>query len=678
MIAPFPSLRSNCPARLARLLGALLLVMLSTSINARSAEPPRPNATATELVGPVQLRDVTLDQVLEMFERWSGRTLLKPQALPAVIVNLNLDKAISKAEAMRAMETVLQLNGIGLTPLGDTFLKVTPLNLVKSEAPELIEGSTLELPPSGRVASKVFQLQFLQVGELIPQLAPLLNPASGSAPVIFEKTNATLITDTISNLQRVERLVAQFDRPALAGLEPRFYSLHYAKASDVVNKIRATFPGVLQNRLGTATALNADDRTNQVIVVTDSRQHAFFDSLIAKLDLKSEPNTRNEVIRLKSAAAKEVASTLSQMVAGQGAALRGNGGDINRATVNPAASPGGTAPAATTPAPAGGLAMEPSAQFSSFLTILPDERSNSLIVSGTVDDLRLIREFVEKIDVLLAQVQIEVVIAEVTLSNASSTGISELGLKVEGDKLVGLSASLPGLSAKDGTITRPNGTNAVTGRWDLAAAITLASTPRKTNANILSVPTIITTHNREGKIFVGESRPVISSYLNDTGGSASGSTGYRSTVSAKDIGIQLSVKPLIGADGSVQMEIKQEVNDILGEINIDGNPQPRIGRRTTESFVSAHTGEIIVLGGLQRSSLSGNTSRLGPVPIIGDLLGARSREKTRTDLVFFLRPTVVGASEEIVVPAINQLKGLAPAQQADLKRFAAPSATAKP
>ncbi len=99
----------------------------------------------------------------------------------------------------------------------------------------------------------------------------------------------------------------------------------------------------------------------------------------------------------------------------------------------------------------------------------------------------MIREFVGKIDLLLPQVRIEVVIAEVTLSDSHSTGISELGLKIDGDKLTGFSGSLAGLSIADGVITRPDGTNVITGNWDLAAAITLGSTPRKSNANILSV-----------------------------------------------------------------------------------------------------------------------------------------------------------------------------------------------
>jgi general secretion pathway protein D len=305
---------------------------------------------------------------------------------------------------------------------------------------------------------------------------------------------------------------------------------------------------------------------------------------------------------------------------------------------------------------AGNAGFEASNQFSSSITILPEERSNSLIVSGTADDIRLISDIIAKFDILLAQVRIEVVIAEVSLGDNATSGISALGLTVAGDKLTGFRGAGAGINITDGLVTRPGVVG--TGPLDLAALISLATTPRKSIATILSVPTIITSHSKEGRIFVGEQRPVISSYLND-GATAGGGTlgvGYRSTVSSKDIGIQLSVKPLIGADGAVELEIRQEVNDILGDITIDGNPQPRIGRRTTESFVSVRSGEIIVLGGLQRGSESRSTSRLGPLPFLGDLLGSRSREKTRTDLVFFLRPTVLSNTPKDNLGALDQIR----------------------
>jgi len=643
---------------LARSHGLLLFLMAVAPVVMRGQPLPTlsPQVAEETTVGPITLRDESIDQVIVMLERWTGRTVLRPQTMPTAAITLTLRERVTKAEAVQALETLLNLNGIALTPLGPRFLKMIPLNMAKSEAPEFIEGSTLGLVPTGRVASKLFQLTFLRINEFMPQISGLMNPAAGSPPVVFEKTNSALITDSISNLQRIESLVAKLDQPILTGLQPKFYSLQSgAKASEVVGKIRALFTGPLQNLIGSATTYNADDRTNQIILISDSRQHAFFDELIAKLDVRSDPNTRNEVINLKHAAAKDVAPILNQLVTGQNNAVRSTGQDAVR-TVNPGAAP---TPAVPAPAPAPapftatnlGLAADSTNQFSSLLTIVPEERSNSLVVSGTVDDVRLIKELVSKIDVLLAQVRIEVVIAEVTLGDNSASGISALGLKIVEGKLVGFTGSLAGgNSISDATLTADT--------HDLSATITLGTTPRKSNAIILSQPTISTTHNQEGKIFVGESRPMISSYLNDgtTGGTTGIGSGYRTSVTSRDIGIDLSVTPLIGTDGSVQLKITQEVNDILGEITIDGNPQPRIGKRSTSSFISARSGEIIVLGGLQRVSKSRSTSRLGPIPIIGDLLGARTREDTRTDLIFFLRPVVLTNTPADNAPALEQVE----------------------
>jgi general secretion pathway protein D len=489
--------------------------------------------------------------------------------------------------------------------------------------------------------------------------------------VVFEKANAALITDSITTLQRIETLLNRLDQPLLAGLQPKFYSLRGgAKASDIVTKMHAVLSGPLQTQIGAATSFNADDRTNQIVLIADPRQHPFFDELIAKLDVTADPNTRNEVIYLKHASAKEVTTILSQLVSGQNDAAKSAGHEPSR-PATPAGPPGAPPAPAAAPTPAAtlpaGISLEPSNQFSEMLTILADERSNSLVISGTVDDLRLLNQLVDKLDVLLAQVRIEVVIAEVTLGDEATSGISALGLTIVGDKLVGFTGAGSGFNVTNGVINADG---------DLAAAVNLTTTPRKNNATILSQPNIITTHNKEGHIFVGESRPVITSYLNDGVASGGiGASGYRSTVGAQDIGIDLTVKPLIGNDGSVQLEIKQEVNDVLGEILIDGNLQPRIGKRITNSFVSVKTGEIIVLGGLQRSSKSKSSSRLGPIPWIGDLFGTRKREDTRTDLVFFLRPHVLTNTNADNAAAFRQISNLTEKQRQQILKAIEPTGT---
>lgn len=650
----------------------LLLVGGLTATPSLAAAQGATAAAEEALIGPIDIPGDSLDSMLALLERWTGKSLLRPQNLPALTLSLRIKAKVTRSEAVQALESLLNLNGIAVTPLGDRFLKITPLSAAKSEAPELIEGSTLQLPPSGRVASKLFQLRFLRVGEFMPQIAGLLNPAAGSPPLVFDKANAALITDAVSNLQRVETLLLQLDQPSLAGLEPKFYTLQSAKASEVVTKMRNMLSGPLQVQLGSATTYHADDRTNQIVLIADSRQYPFFDELIARLDVRADPNTRNEVIYLKHAAAKDVATILTDLVQGQTNAARNSGQSGVRAVV--AATPAnaaGNAPATPPTIPtAAQLGLESSSnQFSNVLTVLPEERSNAIVVSGTVDDLRLIRDLVDKLDVLLAQVRVEVVIAEVTLGDNASSGIGALGLQIDGDKLVGFSGSGPGITVSNAVLSRP-----ATGGIDLAAEIALGTTPRKSNANFLSVPSIVTTHNKEAEVFVGENRPVISSYLNDAVTGNTVGTGYRSTVGQQKIGIRLKVKPLIGVDGSVQMEVYQEVSDVLGEVTIDGNSQPRVGERTMESFVSARSGDIIVLGGLQSNSQTRNTNRLGPIPIIGDLLGSRSRENKRTDLVFFLRPTVLTNTAADNAPALGQVEEFPEPQRTKVKRVLQESA----
>jgi general secretion pathway protein D len=349
------------------------------------------------------------------------------------------------------------------------------------------------------------------------------------------------------------------------------------------------------------------------------------------------------VIFLRHADAQQVATLVTSLVTGQTTAAARAGNTVRTATVNRAPTP---APAA---AAAPGAPQMGADEFSSNLTVLPDIRSNSVVVSGTNDDLRLLHELIDKVDIVLPQVRIEVVIAEVKLSDTDINGFNTLGLTVSNGKLVGVGGTgagfnVNGAPATTNSLLPQNNTpvNASQGTLngsDLSATIGLTTTPRKGDLRVLSVPAITTTHNKEATIFVGESRPVI------TGATIAPQTGQvTSQVSLRDIGIQLKVLPLIGKDGAVQLQVSQSVEDILGSVKLDGNDQPIIGRRTTDSFVSAQSGEIVVLGGLQRKVTTKSTSRLGPIPFLGDLFGSSTDVEEKQELIIFLRPYVLNGS----------------------------------
>ena len=629
-------------------------------VAAVAAAVPLPGLSGSDQVGPVILRDETVAQVLDLMQRWTGKSILRPQALPASAYTLSLPASVTRDEALLAIETLLNLNGIAVIQQGDKFLKVVPNLIAKAESPALITGPALSLPPSGRIATKIFTLKHANAQEFVTQITSSLNTTLAAPPIYFGRNNAFLITDSITNLQKIETLVAQIDRPQLDLVVTKSYPLKNAMATDMVNKLNsmlrspATISGGAPFRLSTGTIFLADERTNRVLLMGSADQHDFFDKLIETLDQKSNPNTKNDVIFLRHADAQQVATLITSLVTGQttGAARAGN--TIRRTTLN-----GGAAPIAPVAAAAPSAAQMGADEFSSNLTVLADIRSNSIVVSGTSDDLRLLHELIDKVDIVLPQVRIEVVIAEVKLSDSETSGFNALGLTVQNGKLVGVGGNGGGFNVSGnppnlGTTLVPNTSTFVTPAQgtltgnDLSATIGLVTTPRKGDLKVLSVPAITTTHNKEATIFVGESRPVI------TGSTVAATTGQvTSTVSQRDIGIQLKVLPLIGKDGAVQLQISQSVEDILGSTQLDGNAQPIIGRRTTDSYVSAMSGEIVVLGGLQRTVSTKSTSRLGPIPFLGDLLGSSTNTEEKQELIIFLRPYVLNNS------AVDNLDALA-------------------
>ena len=623
----------------------------TTVVTAVAVATPVATLSANDKVGPMDLSDVTIAQILDLLQKWTGKTVLRPQALPSNLYTLKLPAGTPRSEALLAIETLLNLNGVAVIQQGERFLKVVPNNVAKSESPSLITESTLSLPASGRVASKIFVLKHANGQEVVTQIASMLNATLATPPVYFGRNNAILVTDSIMNLQKIETLLNQLDRPQLDVVATKMYNLKHAIATDVVTKLTTLLRSPAQTagapfRLSTGTTFTADERTNRIILIGSADQHTFFDNLIETLDANADPNTMTDVIFLRHANATEVATLLTQLITGQTKATTTASGGKSTTGTNRVTTPTGNnaAPAAAN----SGSAQNGADEFSSMTTVLADVRSNSIVVSGTKDDLRLLHQLIDKVDVVLPQVRVEVVIAEVTLTDADTSGISALGMNVTNGKLVGVSGTFGG-----GTLAGNGSAFAALAKGnDLSGVISLSTTPTKSDTRILSVPTITTTHNKEATIFVGESRPVITGTQ-----SSAGTTGLvtSSTVSQRDIGIQLKVLPLIGKDGSVQMQVTQQVEDILGQVTLDGNLQPIIGRRSTDSFVSAMSGEIIVLGGLQRTQSLNDANRLGPIPFLGDLFGSSTKSTTRTELVIFMRPYVLNNSAVDNLNAMNRI-----------------------
>ncbi|MCH6257519.1 hypothetical protein MLD52_13240 [Puniceicoccaceae bacterium K14] len=667
-----------------------------------------------ETLDKLVFRGTKLEGVLQMLEMRTGRAVLRPQALPTPEFTFDSQVPLTNEEAIVAIESLLSLNGIGVAPQGEKFLIVVPIDAVRTEAPELVIGSLADREPSNKVVSKLFRLEYLDSQTFQQQIQPFLSPRFNQI-IPFQNSNAVIVTDTVRNLQRLEYVVSEVDKPSRLNIETRFYTLSYAQASEVSDHIQS-FIDAARNSFGTNnnnqqrgnnrnnngnapapvqaavpagdgsipaqilfgsnTAISSDDRTNQIIIMTEPSNLKFFDDIIAKLDIKADPSTRIEVIALKHADAVEVASLLTDVVSGRTSGERGDRSTANsntsardrvtgvpRTATTPRTVQPNTTPQTRTPSADG---ESSDSQFSDFMTIIADERSNALVISGTRGDLEIIRELVSRIDVLLAQVQIEVILVDVTLSNSRTRGIDAFGgtftqgTGTAGDEIVigDNGFNLLGLGLGGSSFTINDGDFS-----DVFVNLVLNTAQTDSDVTVVSRPNIVTTHNKEATVIVGQSVPVISS----TQSTLDSSDNTRNSFTFEEIALELKVKPLIGPNNVIQLEIEQTFDEVISADPDIAGGNPVIGRREASSFVSVKDGELIILGGLQRelsSKSKGKTAILGDIPFIGGFLfGSRSKQNDTSELMLFIRPSIMRTTDAVNEKAYDAVQNLSEAER---------------
>jgi general secretion pathway protein D len=613
-----------------------------------------------EVVGLIRIPEMGTNEVLEMLENFTRKPILRQQSLPAVKITFFSQGPLTRGEAITAIESLLSLNGIAITTLGEKFLKAVPSAVINAQVPRVWEGTTLNATPSQMIYEKVFELDFLTTEEGASLIQPLM---SQGAPIAFAKSHLILVTDALVNLQRIERLLPILDKPARLRSEMLFYELQNIGAEDVVRRIQQMVQGPLKAQLENNTTVEGDKRTNQVIVFTHPTNKALIDNLIDRLDIDIAPTTSTKVYSIRYADATELVNIIEQVITGQRQVRQETGGTDASSQAALAARQRAAQIRESNQATASARADASNLQFSDFLTIVPDERANTIVASGTHSDLRYLEQLIDEIDTLLAQVRIEVVIAEVTLRDEDTRGIDTFGFSYSG---TGFDLNLDGTdsewTATPGNlygVTFPGGI-----QWGPNEAFSweflLNAIAQKSNAKVLSAPTIVTTHNKEALVSVGREQPVITG---TTTSDLSSGLSTREQVQYRDIKLELKVTPLIGIDGIVQMEIEQQNQSIIGEVSVNQNPQPIIGTRSANSYVSVRDGGLIALGGLQELTSTDTRSRmavLGKIPVLGDLFSRTTNETNRTELLIFIRPTIIRSADDADTDAnelIDALEG---------------------
>ena len=607
--------------------------------------PAEPELEEPEaIVGEIMLVDDTANQVLVLLEQLTDKIILRRQDLPVSKFNFNSRGAMTKREAVLALESLLTLNGIMLTDMGGRFMKAVPATNVNSQVPIMLAGSSLGLDASQQIYAKLFKLDYLNAVEAgAPLVQNLVSQNSSILP--FPKSNALLITDALVNLQRIETIFKDADRAQVMREKIKFIKLDFVQAAEMQERIENLIQGPLKSYLQGNTSVTADERTNQIILITHPGNLAIIMDVIQSVDVDAAPLTASEVFQLRQAKAEEVVPIIEDIISGQ---KEGREEDAQVARENESVNNDAPEVVANASASSAGIIeANSSLQFSNFVGLAADERTNAIVAYGTQQDLKTLKELIEKIDIPLPQVLIEAIITQVTLQDNQASGLEDFDFIYEGVTRSFNSiatGTAGGISFSGGTISMDNPSN-----FSLTTDINPTNTDSDTR--VLSAPRIVVSHNEEGIINVSSSRPIITG---STTSGVSSTLNTRSSVEYRDIGIKLKVTPLIGADGTVQMVIEQTVENVTGNITIDNNTQPIIGVREATSTISVKNREIIVLGGLQENSNSDSNNYFpifGRLPILSSIFGKSTDDYERKEIIIFIRPTVLHRPEEAEVLA---------------------------
>ncbi len=607
-----------------------------------------------------------IDAVIRAVGEMTGRNFVLDPRVKGV-VNIVSATPVPRALIYPTLLSALRLQGLAAIESGGVT-KIVPEAEAKQQGMPVVTGP-VGSAGGDRMVTAVYMLKYESATQLVNVLRPLITPNNAIAAV--PTANALVITDYAENLKRIDRIIASLDVTP-AG-EPIVVPLHNASALDIVPMLTRLLADTgsgagaapdTQQRL----TLVADARSNSVLIRGENAARlARVRALIEGLDTPGRAGGNISIIYLKNADAVRVARTLRALFTGGGDAgdvtpstsLAPNAGGLAAGgmTTATATGPGATASAGAAPPSGNGAGFAASG-----VTIQADAANNALLVMASEPLYNNIRAIVDKLDVRRAQIYVEALVVEVSADKAAEFGIqwnildanklnngatqvgggTNFGTRGTGTNIIDAQANLGSvgqglnLGIIRGTINIP-GLGTITNLALLARAL-----GSDANTNILSTPNLLTLDNEQASIIVAENVPFITGQYAQTGTTAT-VTPFQ-TIERKDVGLILRVKPQITEGGSVKLTIYEEVSRIEDTTNPAGIIT---NKRSLESTVMVDDGQIIVLGGLIQDSYTDSTNKVplvGDVPVLGQLFRYDNRQRIKTNLMVFLKPTVVRTS----------------------------------
>lgn len=588
-------------------------------------------------------------------------------------VTLATPKPVSPAQALNLLEMVLGWNNARMVYSGGRY------NIVAAD--QALAGTVA--PSTAPAASargfevRVVPLQFISATEMKKVLEPYARP--NAIVNVDSGRNVITLGGTRAELENYMRTVEIFDVDWLSGMSVGVFPIQSGKAEQVAADLEKVFGEESKTPSAGMFRFLPLENANAVLVITP--QVRYLDQIQQWLDRidTAGGSARLFSYELRYIKARDLAERLSEAFASSG-----NRGGSSPASLAPGAMPSqlgsdsdrgmdstnnnsssfGSVPGSSSSGGGNGsmnLPQRQSGNVSVSLEVEGDrvgvsavEETNTLLVRSTPQAWRSIREVIEKLDVMPLQVHIEAQVAEVSLDGDLKYGVNWFfDNAVAGRALTGALGGVTLPAAAGGSWSSFAG--AATGGEGLGWAFTghngaavVSALDKVTDVRLLQTPSVFVRNNAEATLNVGDKVPINTTTVN----TGIGTSSY-SSVQYIDTGVILKVRPRVTRDGTVFLDIVQEVSsasNVPDNCNpTERNCNPRISTKKLSTEAAVQSGDTIMLAGLITDSGTDGSSGipgLSRIPVVGALFGQKSRSSRRSEVIVLLTPSIVRNSLE--------------------------------
>ena len=660
----------------------------------------RPKRTPRNIKVTIDFRQAQLEEVVKFYSSMMNKNFIIDDTLQASkTITIISPKPVSINQAYQAFLAALEMNGLTIVPYG-SFLKIVSSKTTKQIGGEPI-GAGERIPNEARMVTAIIPVENASVDDMQKIIQQFTSPDA----TIITYGSSFIITDYGHNLRRVQRLIDRLDKSE-ASDQLYVYKVLHAEATEIQAKLTEIFEVQQANtnsrtnaRRNTRRNTNtkstnstvdagggsdseidveiseiiADERTNQLIILTNERSFERIRQMIELLDVPTTAGGQIHVKFLEYANADDLASTLSSLASGN------TNNRNNRSS---------RTPRTTTSAPAaGGSAaqlLQGDVQITSY------RPSNSLIIVASPRDYLALERVIGLLDRPRRQVYVEAVIMELNFKDDLNVGLSYNALAPRDFEGV-----IPESAVDDGIITDTNGgiifktpqspdtaggllallgpAINIPGISNLgltpsAFAVYLQATQREDNINILSTPSLMTLDNEEAEIVVGDRVPFprviggaggLGNLLGAGAGAGANALGGAGAIGGllgggllgnqvqyEDVGITLRITPQVNESKYVRLEVDQEVSSIGAPSDLG----PTRSKRSIRTIVLVKDQSTVVIGGLIRDDENETETKvpfMGDIPVIGVLFRSKNTVKTKQNLILMLTPYIIESESDL-------------------------------